>query len=100
MQGDDFDETRASARLLHLQIDMVHRHMRDETTEQLSITARVVPSLQAFGEFIERINLFQSWARLTQAMWLPWLDAMARAWPPALFDRSAPAPSASSDVDR
>jgi len=38
-----------------------------------------VPSFQAFGEFPERIDPFQTWTRLAQPIWLPRLKAMGEA---------------------
>lgn len=76
MQGSDFDETRASARLPHLDIDIVHRRSREGDAEQISINLQAVPSFSAFSQFLETANPFQFWARLAQLTWLPWLTAL------------------------
>jgi len=81
MQGTDFDETRASARLPHLDIDIVHRRAGD--AEQISLSLSAVPSFQAFGAFIEAANPFLFWARLAEMAWQPWIKAIEGA--PALL---------------
>ena len=52
MPTDDFDETRASARLPHLAIDVVHRRAREGDAEEVSISLQAMPSFEAFGQFL------------------------------------------------
>ena len=66
------DTTRATARLLGLDIEIVHRRPSDDV-EQLSINLRATPSFEVFGRFAEAANPFAFWARAVQLAWLPWL---------------------------
>ncbi len=59
------------------------------------MTLEAVPSFEAFGEFLERMDPFQAWLRLAQAWWLPWLKAVEGAWLPA---PTSPNPPARSDA--
>jgi hypothetical protein len=95
MQGSDFDETRASARLPHLDIDIVHRRARAGDAEQISISVNAVPSFAAFGEFIEATNPFLFWARLAEMAWQPWLKAIESA--SLLQGPASPPPRPSDD---
>lgn len=79
MQGSDFDETKASARLPLLDIDIVHRRPREGGAEQLLVSLQAVPSYAAFGRFLEAANPFYAWASLVQMAWLPWLTAFSSA---------------------
>ena len=47
-------ETRAIARLPHLEIEIRHRRLPEEQAEQLAISLRATPSFAAFAEFLER----------------------------------------------
>lgn len=81
------DETRAIARLPHLEIEIRHRRLPEEQAEQLAISLRATPSFAAFAAFLERQApwpwlALQPWllsARLVQASWQPWLAALAAA---------------------
>jgi hypothetical protein len=75
-----FEETRATARLPHLDIEVVHRRPYVGDAEMLAVTVRAVPSLEAFGRVLEATNPFLFWMRLLEAAWAPWL-------PPALRPR-------------
>jgi len=79
MPPRDIEETRASARLPHLDIDIVHRRSPAGDAEQVLITLQAVPSFQAFGQFLEAANPFEFWARLAETAWAPWLKAV-EAW--------------------
>lgn len=85
MQGRDIDETTATARLPHLDIDIVHRRARAGDAEELSITLHAVPSFQVFGRFLEKANPLQFWATLAETMWLPWFGLLGAAYPPAVL---------------
>lgn len=79
------DETRAVARLPHLDVEIVHRRLPDG--EQLGISLRATPSAEAFARHIEAhaafwpwlaLNPWLGWQRLLQAAWQPWLPAGER----------------------
>ena len=74
------DETRAVARLPHLDVEIVHRRLPDG--EQLGISLRATPSAEAFARHLEAqaavwpwlaLNPWLGWQRLLQAAWQPWL---------------------------
>jgi hypothetical protein len=77
------DETRAIARLPHLDIEIRHRRLPEEQAEQLAISLRATPSFEEFARFLERQALWpwlalQPWltfAQMVQASWQPWLAA-------------------------
>jgi len=81
----DVDETRASARLPYLNLDIVHRRARDGAAEQISITLQATPSVEAFTQFLQTANPFQFWGRVWQMVWQPWLAAL-KAAPPDRLD--------------
>ena len=49
----DDSETRATARLPGLDIEILHRRSPDGDAEQISINLRATPSFEAFGGFLE-----------------------------------------------
>ena len=50
MADDEYDETRATARLLpNLEIEILHRRPRQGHEEQMLITIRAIPSFEAFS---------------------------------------------------
>jgi hypothetical protein len=78
------DETRATARLPHLDVEIVHRRLPEEQTEQLAISLRASPSFEAFARHLDAramlwpwlaVNPFLAWQRLLRAAWQPWLQA-------------------------
>ncbi len=79
MAKGDYDETRAVARLPHLDIEILHRRPWQGDEEQMVITVRAVPSFEAFGRFVEAANPLVFWARMTQLAWSPWLGAFPLA---------------------
>jgi hypothetical protein len=91
------DETRAVAHLPNLDIEVLHRQLPDEHAEQLLISLRARPSVEAFGRWLEvpgpasawlALNPFFAWQRAALALSAPWLEAGARALPGAA--RGAP----------
>jgi hypothetical protein len=77
--------TRATLRLPHLDIEIVHRQGADGRSEQLLLRAEVVPSLEAFGRalalsnpWLVLANPWLWWTGLVQAGW-PWLPAAVRS---------------------
>jgi hypothetical protein len=67
------DETRATAHLPGLAIEVVHRRSPNAESEQISINLQAMPSFEAFGRFLETSNPFAFWAQAAQMAWLPWL---------------------------
>ena len=76
------DETRATARLPHLEIEIVHRRLPEEQAEQLAISLRASPSFDALARSFDAQALLWPWyaahplvvwQRLLQAAWQPWL---------------------------
>jgi hypothetical protein len=78
MPRSDFDETKASARLPHLDVEIVHRRARDGAAEQILVSLQATPSFEAFTQFFDTVNPFRLWANLFQMMWLPWVGALPR----------------------
>jgi hypothetical protein len=70
------DETRATARLPGLEIEIVHRRSPAGDAEQISISLQAVPSFEAFGRFLEAANPFAFWAQVAQMAWFPWVEAV------------------------
>jgi predicted kinase len=90
------DETRATARLPHLDVEIVHRQLPEEQAEQLAINLRASPSLDAFARYLEAqalfwpwlaANPFLAWQRLLQAAWQPWLSRPGLATRPQRLAR-------------
>ena len=73
MQRNAFDETRATARLPHVDIDMVHRRARDGDAEQMSVSVQAVPSFATFARLVAATNPVAFWTSLARASWTPWL---------------------------
>ena len=80
------DETRAVARLPHLDIEIVHRRLEGEQAEHLAISLCATPSFAAFQRHLEAhtpfwpwlaLNPFLAWQSLLQQAWRPWLET----WP-------------------
>jgi hypothetical protein len=57
-QPNSDDETRATARLPGLEIEIVHRQSPGGGGEQISTNLRAVPSFEASGRFLETANPF------------------------------------------
>ena len=68
------DTTPATARLPGLDIEIIHRRSLNDEVEQLSINLQAMPSLKAFGRYLETANPFALWAQAVQLAWLPWLN--------------------------
>ncbi len=77
------DETRAIARLAHLDIEIRHCWLPQEQAEQLVISLKTTPSFEQFAEFMERQApwpwlALQPWlwlGQMVQASWQPWFAA-------------------------
>lgn len=64
------NETRAVARLPHLDIELHHRKPGDDGAETLSITLRGTPDLDAAMALLDPFGLVAAWASFN-----PWLAA-------------------------
>jgi hypothetical protein len=91
MQEGHFEETRATARLPNLDIEIIHGRSADGAAEYLSLSLRAMPSFEAFGRAMEAANPFLFWMRLAQTAWAPWLGASPASLPPGNGNR-LPAP--------
>jgi hypothetical protein len=87
-----YDETRATARLPSLDVEILHRRPWEGNEGQLVVTLRAVPSFEAFGRFLEASNPLLVWTRMMEAAWSPWVGGLTKALsqssrPPSLSDR-------------
>ena len=88
MEMSEYDETRATARLPNLDIEILHRRPWEGNEEHLVVTLRAVPSFEAFGRLWEASNPLLAWTRMMEAVWSPWVRGLtaapgqpARPWP-------------------
>lgn len=72
------NETRAVARLPHLDIELHHRKPDGEGVETLSVTLRAAPDLDTAFALLDPFGMLAAWASLN-----PWLAA----WHRSLADR-------------
>ena len=79
MDQSDYDETRATARLPNLDIEILHRRPWEGNEEHLMVTLRAVPSFEAFGRLLEVSNPLLVWTRMMEAMWSPWVHGLTTA---------------------
>jgi hypothetical protein len=63
IRGREVDATTATAHLLGLDIEIVHRRLPDGDAEQISINLQAAPSFEAFGRYLEAANPFVFWAQ-------------------------------------
>jgi hypothetical protein len=75
MQRGHFEETRATARLPNLDIEIIHSRSAEGDAERLSISLQAIPSFEAFGRYLEAANPFLFWMRVAQTAWAPWLGS-------------------------
>jgi len=71
MEMSEYDETRATARLPNLDIEIFHRRPWEGNEEHLMVTLRAVPSFEAFGRLLEASNPLFVWTRMMEAAWSP-----------------------------
>lgn len=69
------EETKLTARLPNLDIEINYSRSREGDAERLLISVQAVPSFEAFGRFLETANPFLFWMRLVQTAWAPWLGS-------------------------
>lgn len=72
----DPNETRAVARLPHLEIELRHREAGDGSAEMLSVTLRGAPDLGTAAALLDPCRLLAAWAAFNPwlALWRPLLD--------------------------
>jgi hypothetical protein len=93
-----FDETKATARLPNLDIEIVHSRSPAGDVERITISLQAAPSFAAFGRFLEATNPFLFWMRFAQTAWTPWLGVSAARLPSRNFGR-LPATVESAQTD-
>jgi hypothetical protein len=76
-----FDETRITARLPRLDIEIIHGRSASGDAERLSRSVLAVPSFEALGRYAEAANPFLFWLRVAQTAWAPWLGASSASVP-------------------
>jgi len=74
-----YQDTRAVARLPHIDVEIQHRRPWEGEGEQILITLKATPSFEAFGAFLESTNPWLFWMKLMQAAWEPWLGGVVAA---------------------
>jgi hypothetical protein len=79
MTESEYDETRATARLPTLDIEILHRRPWQGNEEQLVVMLRAVPAFEAFGRFVEASNPHLVWTRVMEAAWSPWMRGLTAA---------------------
>ena len=82
MEKSPYDETRATARLPNLDVEIVHRRPWEGNEEHLMVTLRAVPSFEAFGRLLEASNPLLVWARMMEAAWSSWARGLTTAFSP------------------
>jgi len=75
----EYDETWATARLPNLDVDLLHRRAWDGAAEQLLVTVRTVPAVEAFSRMLELSNPLVVWTRMMDAAWCAWMSGPAAA---------------------
>ncbi|WP_448189954.1 hypothetical protein [Azospirillum sp. sgz301742] len=77
------EETKLTAALPNLDVQIVHRAYPDENAEAISITFKATPDFETVGKMLAP-NLpllvlwaapMQAWGAMMQQAWAPWLNA-------------------------
>jgi hypothetical protein len=97
MEKTHLDETRITARLPRLDIEIVHGRSPGGESEHLSVRLQAVPSFEAFGRYAEAANPFLFWMRLGQTAWAPWLGAASASLPRTNANRLPAPPDSGTD---
>src|SRR4051812_46119193 len=84
MEMSEYDEIRATVRLPNLNIEILHRRPWEGNEEQIVVTLRAIPSLEAFGRLLEASNPLLVWTWMMEAMWSPWVRGLTTAFSPSL----------------
>lgn len=71
--GFEPGETKLSARLPRLTLDVTHGRLPEGDGERLTITIEATPSFAAFAHLLDTGNFFASWMQAMQLAWFPWL---------------------------
>jgi hypothetical protein len=90
MDKSPYDETRATARLPNLDIEILHRRPWEGNEEQIVVMLRAVPSFEAFGRLLEASNPLLVWTRMMEAAWSPWVRGLTTAFSPSVRPPSLP----------
>ena len=90
MELNEYDETRATARLPNLDIEILHRRPWEGNEEQLVVMLRAVPSFEAVGRWLEVSNPLLVWTRVMEAAWSPWVHGLTTALSPSFRPPSLP----------
>jgi hypothetical protein len=90
MEMSKYDETRATARLPNLDIEILHRRLWEGNEEHLMVTLRAVPSFEALGRLLEASHPLLVWTRMMQAAWSPWVHGLTKALSQTLRPPSLP----------
>ncbi|PWC43133.1 hypothetical protein [Azospirillum sp. TSO22-1] len=78
------DETKLTAALPNLDVQIVHRALPEQNAEAISITFTATPNFEAASRMLAP-NLpllalwmapMQAWTGLVQQAWAPWLNVM------------------------
>src|SRR3954467_4161629 len=78
-----YDETRATARLPNLDIEILHRRPWEGNEEQIVVMLRAVPSFEAFGRLLAS-NPLLVWTRMMEAAWSPSVRRLTTAFSPSV----------------
>ena len=88
------DETKATARLPNLNIEVTHRQSESGDAEYVAVKITAAPSFEAFGAYLDQqgpslmggmgMMPFAPWLRMMQLAWRPWLKLMGA---PPLLER-------------
>jgi hypothetical protein len=97
------DETKLTARLPNLEVEIIRREDAAQNAEMLTLNFRAVPSFEAFGRYLlgsapeaapaAESNPFGLWLNLWQQAWAPWLE-VAKAMREKAETKAPPAPVA------
>jgi len=90
MEMSEYDETRATARLPNLDIEIFHRRPWEGNEEHLMVTLRAVPSNEALGRLLEVSNQLLVWTRMMETAWSPWVRGLTTALAPSFRPPSLP----------
>ena len=92
MEMSESDETRATARLPNLDVEILHRRPWEGNEEHLVVTLRAVPSFEAVGRcrWLEVSNPLLVWTRMMEAAWSPWVRGLTMTFSPSVRPPSLP----------
>jgi hypothetical protein len=86
-----FDETKATARLPNLDIEIVRIRSPAGDAECITISLQAAPAFAALGRFLEATSPLLFWMRFAQTAWAPRFGVCPAKLPPKNFDRLPPA---------